>query len=449
MSKQLTETAALEQVVAAALEDARCAGASQAEASVSLAQGLDLSVRKDEIEKLEHHRNRRLSVTVYVGRRKGAASSADLSEQGVRMTVQQACTLARFTAEDPYAGLIESAALAGEIPDLDLDHPWALEAEAAVELARRMERAGFATDARIRNSGGASVSSFRQTVVLGNSHGFLAGYSGTSHSLLCALIAEKDGQMHGDRWFTVARDASELESPESVGAAAARRVVSQLGARKLSTRQTAVMFCPEAAKGLFAHFLQAIDGESQYRKSSFLLQAAGEQVFPPFLCMSERPRMRKGIASVPFDAEGAATSDRELVDHGVLGGYLLDSYSARRLGLPTTGHAGGGLYNLVVSSAEAQPLPTQEALLQRMGTGLLVTDLMGQGVNGVTGDYSRGARGFWVEGGAIVHPVHEVTIAGNLRHMYRSIAALGGDIDPRGSIRCGSLLVGEMTLAGQ
>jgi PmbA protein len=449
MNGQPPETAALEQVVASALEHARRVGASQAEASVNLAQGLDLSVRKDEIEKLEHHRNKRLSVTVYVGRRKGAASTADLSEQGVSMTVEQACTLARFTAEDPYAGLIEPGALAREIPDLDLDYPWALEAEEAVDLARRIERAGLATDARIHNSEGASVSSFRRTVVLGNSHGFLAGYSGTSHSLLCALIAEKDGQMHRDRWFTVARDASELEAPESVGAAAARRAVSQLGARKLSTRRTAVLFCPEAAKGLFAHFLQAIDGESQYRKSSFLLQAAGEQVFPSFLRMSERPHMQKGIASVPFDAEGAATFDRELVDHGVMGGYLLGSYSARRLGLPTTGHAGAGLYNLMVSSSDAEPLPTQEALLRRMGTGLLVTDLMGQGVNAVTGDYSRGARGFWVEGGAIAHPVHEVTVAGNLRHMFRNITALGGDIDPRGAIRCGSLLMGEMTLAGQ
>ena len=448
MSGHSVDTAGLEQAVASALERARRFGASQAEADASLAQGLDLSVRKDEIEKLEHHRKKRLSVTVYFDQRKGAASTADLSAQGVHTTVEQACTLARFTAEDSYAGLVEAEALARDIPDLDLDYPWTLEARDAVDLARRIERAGFAMDARIRNSEGASVSSFRQSVVLGNSHGFLAGYSETSHSLGCALIAEQGGQMHRGQWFTVARDAADLEAPESVGATAARRAAAHLGARKLSTRRAAVLFCPQSAQGLFGHFIQAIQGGSQYRKASFLLQAAGEQVFPAFVRMSERPHLKKGIASAPFDAEGAATFDRELVDHGVLGGYVLGSYSARRLGLPTTANA-GGLHNLLVTSTGAEPLHTQEALLRRMGSGLWVTDLMGQGVNGVTGDYSRGARGFWVEGGAIAYPVHEITIAGNLRHMYREIAALGEDVDARGSIQCGSVLVGEMTLAGQ
>jgi PmbA protein len=448
MSRQSLDTAALEQAVASALEHARHLGASQAEAGANLARGLDLSVRNDEIEKLEHHRNKRLSVTVYFGHRKGAASTADLSAQGVHTAVEQACTLARFTAEDPYAGLLEAEALARDIPDLDLDHPWALEASEAIDLARRMERVGFALDARVRNSEGASVSSFRQSVVLGNSHGFLAGYSETSHSLGCALIAEQDGQMHRGQWFTVARDATDLEAPDSVGATAARRAAAHLGARKLSTRRAAVLFCPETAQGLFGHFIQAIQGGSQYRKASFLLQAAGEQVFPSFLRMSERPHLKKGIASAPFDGEGAATFDRELVDHGVVGGYVLGGYSARRLGLPTTGNA-GGLHNLLVSSTGAEPLHAEEALLRRMGSGLWVTDLMGQGVNGVTGDYSRGARGFWVERGAVAYPVHEVTIAGNLRHMYLDIAALGEDVDARGTIRCGSVLVREMTLAGQ
>jgi PmbA protein len=290
------------------------------------------------------------------------------------------------------------------------------------------------------------VSSQRHTGVYGNSLGFLAGFSGTSHSISCSLIAQDGEQMHRDYWFTTARDAADLQEPEAVGAAAARRALARLGARKLATRKAPVLFSPDMARSLYRHFIGAIRGPSQYRKASFLLNAAGERVFPAFVQMHERPHLLKALASAPFDDEGAATRDRELVQNGVLDGYVLGSYSARRLGLTTTGNA-GGIHNLIVESSVDSS--SGEELLRRMGTGLLVTELMGQGVNGVTGDYSRGASGFWVEGGAIAYPVHEITIAGNLREIYGNIVALGSDIDARGGIRCGSALIAQMTIAGE
>lgn len=434
----------LEDAVRYALEEAARQGASQAEADASMGQGLGVTVRLGEVETIEYQRDRGLAVTAYFGRRKGSASTADLGRAAVRATVEKACAIARYTAEDPYAGLIEPEALARDIPDLDLDHPWGLAAETAIEMARRCERAGMDVDARITNSEGASVNTQRHTVVYGNSHGFLAGFPGTSHAISCALLAQEGEQMQRDYWFTAARDPDELASPEAVGTAAGQRACARLGARKLSTRCAPVLFTPEMARGLVQHFVGAIRGPSQYRKSSFLLDAVGERVFPEFVRMSERPHILKGLGSAPFDAEGAATHERELVESGVLRGYVLGSYSARRLGLKSTGNA-GGIHNLLVSSDTAR---SREALVREMGTGLWVTELMGQGVNGVTGDYSRGASGFWVERGAIVHPVHEVTIAGNLRQMYQNIVALGEDIDVRGTVRCGSVLIGEMTIAG-
>lgn len=436
----------LKDVVGLALDEARRQGASQYEVDASLSQGLGTTVRLGEVDTIEYQRDRGMAVTVYFGQRKGSASTADLGRDAVRATVEKACAIARYTAEDPYAGLVEPEYLAREIPDLDLDHPWGLVAEEAIELARRCEQAGRAVDPRIANSEGASVSSQRHTGVYGNSLGFLAGFSGTSHSVSCSLIAQVGEQMQRDYWFTTARDPAELESPESVGAAAGRRALARLGARKLPTRKAPVLFSPDMARGLFRHFIGAIRGPSQYRKASFLLNAAGEQVFPKFVQMHERPHIPKGLASAPFDEEGAATRDRELVENGTLEGYVLGSYSARRLGLKTTGNA-GGIHNLIVESSGESP--GYDALLRQMGSGLLVTELMGQGVNGVTGDYSRGASGFWVEGGAIAYPVHEITIAGNLRDIYRNIVALGSDVDSRGSIRCGSVLVGEMTIAGE
>jgi len=436
----------LSEVTALALAEAARQGASQCEADASVSQGLSVSVRLREVDTVEYQRDRGLGVTVYFGKRKGAASTADLKAAAVRETVAKACAIARYTAEDPYAGLVEPEALAREIPDLDLDHPWDLPPERAIELARECEAAGLAVDARLSNSEGASVNTQRHTGVYGNSLGFLAGYSSTSHSVSCSLIAQAGEDMQRDYWYSIARAPQELEAASRVGRLAGERALARLGARRLSTRKAPVAFAPEVARGLFRHFIGAISGSSQYRKSSFLLDAAGEQIFPAFLAMQERPHIRRALASSPFDQEGAATHDRELVSAGVLGGYVLGSYSARRLGLKSTGNA-GGIHNLLISSAQGG-LDTP-AFLARLGTGLLVTELMGQGVNGVTGDYSRGASGFWVEDGAIAFPVHEITIAGNLRPMYRDIVALGSDVDARGGIRTGSVLIGEMTIAGE
>ena len=439
-------TRALTEVASLALAEARRQGATQYEADASISQGLSVSVRLREVDTIEYQRDRGLGVTVYFGKRKGAASTADLSAAAVRETVAKACAIARYTAEDPYAGLIEPDAMAREIPDLDLDHPWDLPPEAAIELARECEAAGLAVDARVANSEGASVSSQRHTGVYGNALGFLAGYSATSHSVSCSLIAQDGDDMQRDYWYSLARDATQLERAADIGRIAGERALARLGARRLSTRKAPVAYTPDLARGLFRHFLGAISGTSQYRKSSFLLNAAGERIFPAFLNMQERPHIKKGLASSPFDQEGGATHDRELVHDGVLDGYVLGSYSARRLGLKSTGNA-GGVHNLLVSTSAGALTPA--AFMKRLGTGLLVTELMGQGVNGVTGDYSRGASGFWVENGAIAYPVQEITIAGNLKPMYQDIVALGDDIDARGGIRCGSVLIGEMTIAGE
>jgi PmbA protein len=438
--------AQLADVVGFAREEAQRQGASECEADASVSRGLSVNVRLGEVDTVEYQRDRGLGVTVYFGKRKGSASTADLSRAAVAETVRKACAIARYTAEDSYAGLVEPEALARDIPDLDLDHPWELAPERAIELARECEAAGLGVDARVSNSEGAAVNSQRHTGVYGNSHGFLAGYSSTSHSVNAALIAQQGEDMQRDYWYSVARDPLQLEPVATVGRAAGERALARLGARRLSTRKAPVAFAPEMARGLLGHFIGAIRGTSQYRKASFLLGAAGSQVFPAFVSMHERPHIRGGLASAPFDQEGAATHDRELVEDGVLGGYVLGSYSARRLGLKTTGNA-GGLHNLLVTSADGG-LSTQE-FLRRLGTGLLVTELMGQGVNGVTGDYSRGASGFWVEEGAIAYPVHEITIAGNLAQMYRDITALGADVDMRGGIRVGSVLISEMTIAGE
>jgi PmbA protein len=438
--------AQLADVVDFAREEARRQGASECEADASVSRGLSVNVRLGEVDTVEYQRDRGLGVSVYFGKRKGSASTADLSRGAVAETVGKACAIARYTAEDSYAGLIEPEALARDIPDLDLDHPWELAPERAIELARECEAAGLAVDARVSNSEGAAVNSQRHTGVYGNSHGFLAGYSSTSHSVSAALIAQQGEDMQRDYWYSVARDPAQLEPVAAIGRTAGSRALARLGARRLSTRKAPVAFIPEMARGLLGHFIGAIRGTSQYRKASFLLGAAGSQVFPAFISMHERPHIPRGLASAPFDQEGAATHDRELVEGGVLGGYVLGSYSARRLGLKTTGNA-GGLHNLLVAAADGG-LPRQ-AFLQRLGTGLMVTELMGQGVNGVTGDYSRGASGFWVENGVILYPVHEITIAGNLAQMYREIAALGADIDTRGGIRVGSVLISEMTIAGE
>ena len=437
------EQPVLEDIVRQALALAKKRGATAAEAGVGVGSGLSVTVRLGEVETLEYQRDRSLGVTVYVGKRKGSASTANLTPSAVEETVSKALSIASFTAEDEFSGLPDAELMARDLPDLDLCHPWDIEAPAAIELARRCEAAGLAVDERIKNSEGASVATHRKLRVLGNSHGFIGGYPSTSHTVSCVVLGQANGEMQRDYWYTAARDWRELEDVEEVGRRAAARAVGRLGASKLPTRKAPVLFAPDVARGLFGHFVGAIGGGAQYRRSSFLLDAAGQPVFPAAISLRERPHLQGALGSAPFDGEGVATRDRDLVVNGVLDGYLLDAYSARKLGLKTTGNA-GGVHNLVVEGERLD----QDALLQRLGSGLLVTEMMGQGVNAVTGDYSRGASGFWIEKGVIDRPVHEITVAGNLRDMYRGIVALGDDLDRRGAIHCGSILVEQMTIAG-
>ena len=431
-------------LVEMALAEARAAGSSAADVGVSLDTGLSVTVRLGEVETLEYQRDRGMGVTAYVGKRKGSATTGDLSPVAIADAVRKAVSIARFTAEDEFAGLPDPDTLARAIPDLDLSHPWQLEAEDAIALARRCEAAALGVDPRITNSEGASVSAHRATRAYGNSLGFVGAYPSTYYSVSCAVLGQQGEAMERDYWYTAARDWHGLEDAEAVGRRAAERTARRLGARRLATTRAPVLFAPELARGLIGHFVSAIRGGAQYRRSSFLLGAAGQQVFPSFFGISERPHLKGALGSAPFDGEGCATRDRELVSQGVLEGYVLSTYSARKLGLRTTGNA-GGVHNLAVHAGEDD----YPALLKRLGRGLVVTDLMGQGINLVTGDYSRGAAGFWVEDGAIAYPVNEITIAGNLRDMLRGLVAVGTDVDTRGSIRVGSILLEEMTIAGE
>jgi PmbA protein len=435
----------LESIIQLALDEAKTRGASQAEAAVSQDTGLSVSVRLGEVETLEHQRDRSMGITVYFGQRKGSASTADFTLEAVRATVAKACSIARFTALDACSGLADPGLMAVAPPDLDLAHPWDLPADSAIEIAKACEAAALGVDPRINNSEGASIATHRGLHVYGNSHGFVGGYPTTSHTLSCVVLAGTGDDMQRDYWYTSSRDWRDLESGEAVGRESARRTLARLGPRKLATRRAPVLFVPEIARGLIGHFIAAIRGSSQYRESSFLLGAAGRRVFPAGFSISERPHIPKAMASAPFDEEGVATRDRELVADGVLTGYVLSSYSARKLGLRTTGNAGGS-HNLLVAPTVTGGL---ESLLGRLGTGLVVTELMGQGVNTVTGDYSRGAAGFWVENGVMQYPVAEITIAGNLAAMLAGIVAVGSDVDLRGGVRVGSILLEAMTIAGE
>ena len=435
----------LESIIERALEEARSRGASQAEAAVSQDNGLSVSVRLGEVETLEHQRDRSMGITVYFGSRKGSASTADFSPDAVRATVAKACSIARFTAEDACAGLADAALMAASPPDLELSHPWNVGADRAIEIAKSCEAAALAFDARINNSEGASVGTHQGLHVYGNTHGFIGGYPTTSHTLSCVVLAGSGEDMQRDYWYSSSRDWQELEDAESIGRESARRTIARLGPKRLTTRRARILYAPELARGLVGHFVAAIRGSSQYRESSFLLHAVDQQIFPAGFSIAERPHIHKAMGSAPFDDEGVATRDRDLVAAGVLTGYILSSYSARKLNLKTTGNAGGA-HNLIVA-------PTLKggsaAVLKALDTGLLVTELMGQGVNTVTGDYSRGAAGFWVENGEVKFPVAEITIAGNLKSMFKGIAAVGDDIDYRGGTRVGSILIEEMTIAGE
>jgi PmbA protein len=433
----------IEDIVGFVLAEVVKLGADQADAAASHDIGFSATVRLGAVENLEYTNDRGVGVTVYHGHRKGSASTSDFSLGALRETVRKACAFARYTEEDPCAGLADAERMATNFPDLDLLHEWPIDAEEAIRIAIESEDAARSSDARIRNSEGATVSTNSGIRTYGNSHGFLGSHRKSSHSISCVVVGEQDGDMQRDYHYTSSRDPAELESAIAVGQKAASRAVGRLGARKLKTCKAPVLFAAEIARGFVGHAVSAASGGAQYRRSSFLLGAAGEQVFPGFLQIHERPHIAKGMASAAYDAEGVETEDRELVTDGVLNGYVMGSYSARRLGLESTGNA-GGTHNLVVPGTAGD----LSSLLRVMGKGLLVHELIGHGVNAVTGDYSRGAAGFWIENGEIAFPVHEVTIAGNLRDLYRRIAAIGNDQDMRGGIRCGSLLVDEMAIAG-
>lgn len=425
------------------LDIARGAGATQAEAGLSYSRGYSVNVRQREIESLEFQRDRGLSVTVYFGHRKGSAATSDLSEAGIRQTVVAACDIARATEEDPFSGLADAARMATVFPDLQIDHPWDLTPEQAIEMARACELAAMAVDPRISQSEGAGISTHRGVSGYANSNGFLGVRSGTQHSLSCSVIAGEGAGMQRDYWYDGSRNAAMLASPESIGRRAGERTVRRLGARQVATCEVPVLFVPELARGLFGAFVSAISGGSLYRKASFLVDAMDTPVFSPIVQLDQRPFLFGAAASAAYDQEGVATSERCLVENGVLRGWLLGSYSARKLGLETTGNA-GGTYNLIVRPGER----SLEALIGDMGEGFVVTELMGSGGNTVTGDYSRGAAGFWVKDGAIQFPVENLTIAGNLKDMFRGIAAIGSDVDARSGIRTGSVLIDHMTVAG-
>jgi PmbA protein len=440
---ELPSRAELEPWIHDALAGARRAGASAADASVSVARGLSLTVRKGEVESVEFHHDRELALEVFFGQRSGSASTADLTARGLAQAVEAACAIARASGEDPCAGLADANRMATRFPDLDLDRAWEMSTEEAIEHARECEAAALAV-AGVTQTEGASLHSSRGIELYGNTHGFTGERTGSNHYVSCAAIAARDGQMQRDDWYTAARHPDELEAPAAVGRKAGARAVARVGSRPLSTRQAPVLFVPDLARGLFGSFVAAVSGGALYRKASFLLDKAGEAVFAPLVQLTQRPFIPRAAGSAAFDSEGVATADRVLVDRGVLQGYVLSSYSARKLGLQTTGNA-GGVFNLVAVPG-AQDF---DALVRTMGEGLVVTVLLGQGVNTVTGDYSRGAAGFWVENGAIAHPVDEVTIAGNLAAMFRDIKAIGSDVDARGGIRTGSLLIEPMTIAGR
>jgi len=412
--------------------------------AVTKTTGISISTRFGEVENVEFNSDGALGITVYHQQRKGSASSTDLSPDAIARTVQAALDIARYTSPDPFAGPADKELLAFDAPDLDLFHPAELDAERGIELAARAEQASLQFDPRITNTEGGSFNSHYGIKVFGNSHGMLQSYSSSRHSLSSCVIAEHEGDMERDYAYTIARDINELKTPEWVGEECARRTLSRLAPRRLPTMEAPIMFAAEVATGLFGHLVGAISGSSVYRKSTFLLDSLGKQILPEWLTINEQPHLLKGMASTPFDSEGVRTVERNIVENGVLQTWLMTSYSARKLGMQSTGHA-GGIHNWRIAG---QGLGFED-MLKKMGTGFLVTELMGQGVSGVTGDYSRGAAGFWVENGEIQYPVSEVTIAGNLKDMWSNLVTMGDDIELRSNIQCGSALLEAMKIAGE
>jgi PmbA protein len=441
------ESAELRSLAQAVLSRAERGGASGCECEVSEGYGLSVTVRKAKPDTVEHNRDRSLGVSVYMGARpkvrRGHASTSDFSRPALEQTVDAALAIARHTAEDDCAGLPEAELLARELPDLDLFHPWELATEDAIELARRCEAAAFAVSKKIRNSEGATVSAQHAQFVFANSLGFVGGYASSRHWLSCAVIAEDKGLMQRDDWYSTSRVPEKIADAKALGRYAGERAVARLGARKIATCRVPVLLEAPVAIQLLGHYISAVTGGNLYRKTSFLVGSLGKQVFAPLVQIDERPLERQGLASTPFDEEGVATRERVVVRDGVVEGYFLGSYSARKLGMQTTGSAGGH-HNLVVRSEG----PDFKGMIRKMHRGLLVTELMGQGVNLVTGDYSRGAAGYWVEGGEIRYPVEEITIAGNLQEMYKGIVAVGSDVLVRSGRSSGSILIESMTIAG-
>ena len=435
--------ARMEAMVDGIIKEAHHQGASASEAAIHIEDGLCVTVRMGEVETIEHNRDKGLGVTVYFGQRKGTATTSDFTPTAIKQAIEAASTIARYTAADKCAGLAEADLMAKDIPDLDLYHPWGIDAEAAITLAEECESQARHTDKRITNSEGATVTSHQGLRVYGNSHGFCGGYASTRHSISCAVIAKDNKSMQRDYWYSVSRDRNDLESATEIGRHAAQRTVKRLGARRLRTQQSPVVFAADIASSLLSHFLRAISGGNLYRHASFLEGHLGKQVFPGFVHIFEQPHLKKALGSAPFDNDGVTTRTHDLVSDGIIRNYVLDTYAARKLGMESTGNS-GGIHNLLINNGKKD----FEALLQEMHKGVLVTELMGMGVNIVTGDYSRGAAGYWVENGKIAYPVEEFTIAGNLCDMFMHIQDVGNDVDIRGNIRTGSILVDGITIAG-
>ena len=431
-------------IIDSVLTQTKTMGATSAEADIGAGSGLSANVRKGIIDKLEYERDKGLGITVYINGQKGNASSSDFSESALTKSVQAAIRIAQYASRDEYAGLIEPILMATKVPDLDLYHPWPISPKAATDLAIECEQAAFACDKRISNSDGSVVSTYSGINLYGNTNGFIDGWNWSSHTIDCTVIAEDKNGMQRDGWYSKTRDFNDLESINSISKEAVRRTISRLGSRKLSTRQVPVIFEAQVASGLFSAFITAISGGNLYRQASFLLNKKGTQVFADHINIREEPHIKKALGSAPFDNDGVATRPRDIVKNGVLQDYLLSGYSARKLGLQTTGNA-GGVHNLVIDSGKNN----LDNMIKEMHTGLLITDMIGFGVNQVTGDYSRGASGFWVENGELVYPVEEITVAGNLIEIYKNITSIGNDVDPRGNILTGSVMIDAMTVAGE
>lgn len=442
-SQIMAQRTRLEQAVSQALSIAQ-KGCDSAEVAVSRTTGMSVSTRVGEVENVEFNSDGALGITVYHNQRKGSASSTDLSEEAIARTVQAAIDIAKYTSEDPCSGPADRDLLAFEAPDLQLFYPSEVSADQAIDYAANAEKAALSADPRITNTEGGSFNSHYGIRVFGNTLGMLQSYCSSRHSMSACVIAEENGDMERDYAYTIARKLDDLKSAQWVGEECARRTLSRLAPRKLATQKAPVIFAPEVATGLFGHLVGAISGTSVYRKSTFLLDSLGKQILPDWLTIRELPHVIGGLASTPFDSEGVRTEDRLIIENGVLNNWLMTTYAARKLGLKSTGHA-GGIHNWHIAG---QGLGFDD-MLREMGTGLVVTELMGQGVSGITGDYSRGASGFWVENGEIQYPVSEITIAGNLKDMWANIIATGDDIETRSNIQCGSVWLPEMSIAGQ